>query len=258
VSFPLDSGSCHSSFDDLGALRLTLRGVFHSGRAAMLSFNMRSNVDAFARQFRAKKEAAARATRDALRKSRPLTDNVLAVETRAAFRVRDQRMLKSWRTAVPRGELKLIIMNLMRGFALHAEGGTIAPRNQRVLLIPINTRMGTRISSKKFYKMIDWLRREKLTVVRNNILYVKPPMNTSNRGGVAAGTRVNKRFRSRFQGTKRRPSGFDIQLNEHGLTPIAIMRRSVGMRKRFDMPRIVKTKVLPIVLRELAEQMRKV
>lgn len=224
----------------------------------MLSFNVRSNVDAFTRVLKANKEKAERAARDGLRKARPLTDNVLASETKAAFNVKDQRMLRSWRTSVPSGELKLVLVNLMRGFSLHAQGGTIAPRSGRALLIPINTRMGTRISTKKFYKLIDWLHREKLTFVKGNILYVKPPMNTSRRGGVGAGTRINKKFRSRFQGTKRRPSGFDIKLNENGLTPIAVIKRSISMRKRFDMERIVRTRLLPIVLRSIGDEFAKI
>lgn len=224
----------------------------------MLSFGIRTNVEELARGFRANKPATTRAIRDALRKSRPLTDGVLATETRAAFKVRDQRMMKSWRLAVPRDELKLIITNLMRGFKLHTTGGTISPRSRRVLLIPINTRLGTRIGTKKFYQMIDWLQREKLTVVKDGILYVKPPTNTSRRGGVAPGSRVQKRFRTRFQGSKRRPSGFDIKLNPDGLTPIAVMRRSIRLPKRLDMDRIVRTRIIPIILRELREQMAKV
>lgn len=220
-------------------------------------FNVRTNVDQLARQFKARKEQADRSTRTALKKARPLTDNVLNTETRAAFKVRDQRMLRTWRLAVPSGEMKLVIVNVMRGFKLHAQGGTIAPRSRRALLIPINTRFGTRISTKKFYKLIDWLQREKLTFVRGNILYVKPPMNESRRGGVAPGTRIQKRFRSRFQGSRKRPSGFDIRLNEQGLTPIAVIRSSIRLHKRFDMPRIVRARILPIVMRSVAEEFAK-
>lgn len=218
-------------------------------------FNVRTNVDELARRFRARKEQAARATRDGLRKARPLTDNVLKDETRAAFNVRDMRMLKSWRLSVPPTELKLVIVNLMRGFRLHAEGGVVAPRSRRVLLIPINT--AARLGTKKFYKMIDWLMREKLTVIKGNILYVKPPTNVSRRGGVATGTRIQKRFRSRFSGAAKRPSGFEIKLNEHGLTPIAVMRRSLTLRKRFDMNRIATTRLMPIVVRSIADEFAK-
>jgi hypothetical protein len=127
-------------------------------------------------------------------------------------------------------------------------GGSIAPRNAaRALLIPINMAQGTRIGAKKFYKLIDWLRREKLTIIKNGILYVRPPMNTSRRGGVAIGTRVSKKFRARFSGG-RRPSGFDIKLNEHGLTPIAVVRRSISLRKRWDMPALVRRRILPLIL----------
>jgi len=108
-----------------------------------------------------------------------------------------------------------------RWFKVHVEGGSIVARTApRAVLVPINTRFGMRLSTKRFYKLIDWLMREKLTLVKDGILYVKPVMNTSRRGGVAVGSRVSKSFRAKFQGSKRRPSGFDIKLNEQGLLAV--------------------------------------
>jgi hypothetical protein len=195
----------------------------------------------------------------ALRDARPETDRILKQESQRAFKIASQsKFLRAWRIRVLGGSAAegavsvsgygLEITNLARWFKVHTTGGDIAHRSTpRALLIPINTRFGMRITTKKFYKLIDWLIQEKLTVIRNGILYVKPPMNESRRGGVAAGTRVNKRFRQRFQGSKRRPSGFDIKLNEHGLTPIAIIRTSVSMKRTFAFADIVQRRVLPVV-----------
>lgn len=158
---------------------------------------------------------------------------------------------KAWRLKIIESRssgLGLQITNLARWFKMHVEGGTIGKRTTpRAILIPINTRLGARISAKKFYKLIDWLMREKLTVIRNGVLYVKPVMNTSRRGGVAVGTRVNKSFRAKFQGSLKRPSGFDIKLNAEGLTPIAIIRTSVAMKRRFNLDGIAQRRIMPVV-----------
>jgi hypothetical protein len=191
----------------------------------------------------------------ALRDARPQTDRILKEESQRAFKIENgSKFLKSWRLRVLDGTggdisgYGLQITNLAKWFKVHTTGGDIAHRSTpRALLIPINTRFGMRITTKKFYKLIDWLMQEKLTVIKNGILYVKPPMNESARGGVAPGTRVTKRFRQRFQGSKRRPSGFDIRLNEHGLTPIAVIRTSVTMKRTFAFADIVQRRVLPVV-----------
>jgi hypothetical protein len=165
-------------------------------------------------------------------------------------------MQRAWRLAVPAsGELKLIITNLMRGFGLHVTGGTIFPKGRSKLLIPINTRFGSRIGTAKFANLVVRLRHAGLVVIKGNILYVRVPMNESRRGGVAVGTRVQKKFRSFFQGSKRRPSGFDIKLNPEGLTPIAVLRPSVALRKRFDMDRIARDRIIPVVLDSIRSEM---
>lgn len=228
------------------------RPFIHGG--AMIQHSIATNVRELTERMRLRGRAATGLTREAFKKSRPDTDAVLNAEMKAAFNVRDARAVRSWRLGVPSDRLAMRLTNLMRGFELHVKGGAINPRGSRALLIPINTRMGSRIGTKKFYAMIDWLRREKLTVIKGNILYVKPVMNTSRRGGVAAGTRVNKRFRARFQGSLKRPSGFDIKLNAEGLTPIAVLKRSVSMRARFDMDRIIDQRILPIVIRKIGAE----
>jgi hypothetical protein len=222
----------------------------------MIKHSIATNVKELADRLHLKAKAANGLTREAFRKSRPDTDTVLNAEMKSAFNVKDARAVRTWRLGVPRDRLAMRLTNMMKGFELHVKGGTINPRGARALLIPINTRLGSRIGTKKFYAMIDWLRREKLTFIKGNILYVKPIMNTSRRGGVAAGTRVNKSFRSRFQGTLKRPSGFDIKLNAEGLTPIAVIRRSVSMRARFDMDRIVDQRIMPIVIKRIGEEFR--
>lgn len=223
-----------------------------------MKFGIRTNVQELIRQYGVRVEDTGSAIRRAVRNARPRTDAILNQETSAAFKVRDARMLRSWRLAVPgSGELKMIIVNLMKGFGLHVTGGMITPKHGSKLLIPINTRFGTRIGTKKFYKLVDWLRREKMTVIKGNLLYVRVPMNESRRGGVAPGTRVQKRFRTRFQGSKRRPSGFDIKLNPEGLTPIAVLRPAVALRRRFDMYRIATQRIVPVILDSIRAELLK-
>ncbi len=227
----------------------------------MIQYGIRTNISEVTNRYRRDFDDSQEAIRSGVRKAWPLTDNVLKSETRQRFKVRDPRMDRSWRIFVPRDRaMTLVMMNLMRGFSMHVEGGTIAPRGGEALLIPINTRGGSRISTKKFYTLVDYLRREKLTVVRNNILYVRVPTNRTGRGGIAKGTRVQKVFRTRFQGTERRPSGFDILFNRQGgysLTPIAVVKRSISLRSRFDMDRIVRARIIPIILDSIRDEMRR-
>lgn len=189
------------------------------------------------------------------------TDAILLKATNQAFnfgKPGSGKLRKSWRVNVYTDRApKLVAKNLAKWFKVHTTGGSIGPRNApRSILIPINAAADARISAKKFYKIIDWLRREKLTVIRNGILYVKPPMNTSRRGGVAAGSRIQKSFRSRFSGSFKRPSGFDIKLNEEGLTPIAIIRSSIKMKKRFDLEGIARNQLLPVVVRAVQARLK--
>jgi hypothetical protein len=222
----------------------------------MIRISIRQNVAEVLAQYRRDFDRSRAAIRHGVRNARPATDAILKAEARQVFKVRDPRMDRSWRVYAPRdANARLVIMNLMRGFELHATGGTITPRGGSQLLIPINTRLGSRIGTKKFYSMIAWLRREKLTIIRNGVLYVRVPMNTSRRGGVAAGTRVQKKFRSRFQGSLKRPSGFDIKLNPEGLTPIAVVKRSISMRKRFNMDQVVRARLLPALLDSIRIEM---
>lgn len=214
-----------------------------------------------------KKARVIKGLKDGMRNARPDTDRLMRDEVERAFNMRRTgagRLKTSWRVNVyaDRGPAKMVIKNLAKWFKIHTTGGTIGPKTTpRAILIPINTYKESRLGTKKFYQMIDWLRREKLTVIKDGILYVKPPMNESKRGGVAVGTRVRKDFRRKFQGTKKRPTGFGIKLNPDGLTPIAIIRTSIKIRRLMNLQLIAKDRVLPIVARHVnralsAEQFR--
>lgn len=222
----------------------------------MVAVSIRTNVQDLVRQYGRRVDRVRGAIRDGVRKARPRTDAILHQETQAAFKVRDPRMQRAWRLGVPSGgELKLIITNMMRGFGLHVTGGTILPKGRSKLLIPINTRFGTRIGTAKFANMVVRLRHAGLVLIKGNVLYVRVPMNTSRRGGVAVGSRVNKNFRAFFQGSKKRPSGFEIKLNPEGLTPIAVLRPSVSLRKRINMDRIVRGRIVPVVLDSIRHEL---
>lgn len=221
-------------------------------------FSIKTNVDQLVRSYGRRVERVRGVVRQGIRNARPRTDAILNAETQAAFKVRDARMQRTWRLAVPSsGDLKLIVTNMMRGFGLHVTGGTITPKGRSKLAIPINTRFGSRIGTAKFANLLVRLRHAGLVVIKGNIIYVRVPMNTSRRGGVAIGSRVNKKFRTAFQGSKRRPSGFDIKLNPEGLTPIAVLRPSVALRKRFNMDRIVRDRIIPVVLDSIGAELAK-
>lgn len=224
----------------------------------MISSSIRTNIDEFRQRLKVDKEAGRRAVREGMRDAKEPVRQTLQSAMRSSFNVRGDRFLRTWRIGVRQNPNRMAIDNIAKGFFLHAEGGTIGPRNARALLIPINTYLGARIGTKKFYAMIDWLMREKLTLIRGNILYVKPPLNETGRGGVAPGTRVNKKFRRRFQGTKRRPSGFSLMLNEEKLTPIAVIKRSITMRRRFNMDDVTQRRLIPLVLDRIGKRFEQI
>lgn len=213
--------------------------------------NLNDVVASFGRRISESRAAIERG----LKKSRPATDQALRTEAHASFKIRDPRADRMWRVGVPSGTLTLRITNLMRGFELHVTGGTIAPKRGSALLIPINTYLGGRIGTARFYKLVDWLRREKLTFIRGNILYVRVPMNTSKRGGVGVGTHVQKKFRAKMQGTLKRPSGFGLNVNAEGLTPIAVLRRSISLHARFNVDSVTNSRVIPIILENVRQEM---
>jgi hypothetical protein len=222
-----------------------------------MKISIRSNIAELQARIAGRKRAMDRAIRSGMVDAKPAVRAALQAEQRGAFNVKQTRFLRTWRISVRSQKLgTMLIDNIAKGFSLHAQGGTVSPRHGSALLIPINTVIGSRIGAKKFYALIDWLRREKLTIIKNGILYVRPPMNTSRRGGVEVGTLVQKKFRFKFSGTVRRPVGFDIKLNEHGLTPIAVVKRSISLRKRWDMPDIVQRRVLPLILDAIEQRAR--
>ena len=223
----------------------------------MFSINIRSDISKLQMQIAADKARMERAVKVGMRASKPALRGALQAGLKTAFKVKDERFLRTWTISTNEKPGTIIIRNKAKGFSLHAMGGTIGPRSSSALLIPINTRGGSRIGTKKFYKLVDWLRKEKLTFIKNGILFVKPLMNTSRRGGVAIGTRVSKRFRAKFQGSFKRPSGFEIKLNEHGMTPIAVIKRGITVRKRFDMEALARKTLVPIVINSIGAELTK-
>lgn len=214
----------------------------------MITVGMKWNVDQLKAQFAADTRRMERAVKAGMKAAKEPLRAAVQAETKATFHVKQQGFLHTWTISTDEIPRTIIIRNKAKGFDLHAMGGSIGPRKGEGLLIPINTAGGTRISQKKLYSILRWLRDRKLTVLKNGVLYVKPMMNTSRRGGVAIGTRVQKSFRRRLSGTFERPSGFDIKLNEHGLTAIAVVRRNISLRKRFNMEGLARKTLVPIVL----------
>jgi hypothetical protein len=225
--------------------------------ADMFKVNIRADIAKLQVQIAADRARMDRAVKAGMRASKLPLRGALQAEMKTAFKVKDQRFLRTWTISTNERPGTIIIRNKAKGFSLHAMGGAIGPRTGSALLIPINTRGGSRIGTKKFYKLVDWLRQNKLTFIKDGILFVKPLMNTSRRGGVAIGTRVSKKFRSKFQGSFKRPSGFEIKLNEDGMTPIAVIKRRITMRKRFDMVGLVHRILVPLVISSIGAELTK-
>lgn len=225
--------------------------------ADMFKVNIRADIAKLQVQIAADRARMDRAVKAGMRASKLPLRGALQAEMKTAFNVKQDRFLRTWTISTSEKPGTIIIRNKAKGFSLHAMGGSIGPRSGSALLIPINTVGGSRIGAKKFYKLVDWLRQNKLTFIKNGILFVKPLMNTSRRGGVAIGTRVSKKFRSKFQGSLKRPSGFEIKLNEQGMTPIAVIKRGITMRKRFDMEGLARKTLVPIVLASIGAELAK-
>lgn len=225
--------------------------------AEMFRVNIRSDIAKLQAQVAADKRSMDRAIKNGMRAAKPPLRAALQAELKSAFKVKQERFLRTWTISTSEAPSTIIIRNKAAGFALHVTGGSIGPRTGSAILIPINAVGGSRIGAKKFYKLIDWLRQNKLTFIKNGILWIKPPMNTSRRGGVAVGTRVSKKFRAKFQGSLKRPSGFEIKLNEHGMTPIAVVKRSISIRKRFDMDALTRRSLVQIVLNSIGAELAK-
>lgn len=204
-------------------------------------------------------EAIARKLRAGMRASKAEVKQALGREMRKAFKVKKPQFAdRTWRISTANSQME--IRSLVKW--LGAQGGSrIFPKGHRALLIPINTYLGTRITTKKFYKIIDWLYREKLLVFKNGIAYAKPIWNESRRGGVAAGSRINQKFRSKFQGTLKRPSGFSLAdikvIDGDRLVPIAVVRRSIKMPKRFLLEDVARRHLLQIVTRHIQKEFAK-
>lgn len=221
----------------------------------MITINVRPNIAQLQAQFAADKRRMERAVKVGMKAAKKPLRAALQAETKKVFHVKKESFLRTWTVSANTVPGTIIIRNKAKGFSLHALGGSIGPRKGSALLIPINTAGGSRIGQKKLYKLLRWLRERNMTLLKNGILYVKPPMNTSRRGGVAIGTRVQKGFRRRLSGTFERPSGFDIKLNAQGLTAIAVVRRGITIRKRFDMERLARSTLVPIVMNSIGAEL---
>ena len=196
--------------------------------------------------------------RKGMRAAKPEIKAALGKEMRRAYDVKKVQFAeKTWRIST--GNSVMTIQSLVKWFG--AQGDTIVPRGHRALLIPINTYLSSRITTKKFYSIVAWLRQENLSVIKGGILYAKPVWNTSKRGGVKVGTRINKQFRRRFQGTLKRPSGFSLTdikvIDGERLVPIAVLRRSVRMPKRFDLVGLARSRLVNIAARHIESELIK-
>lgn len=203
------------------------------------------------------KAAVAAKVRQGMRNAKPEVKTVLSGEVRKAFKVNKEQFAdKAWRISTDNSAMT--IRSLVRWLGAH-EGATISARG-KALLIPINTYLGARIGTKKFYKLVDWLRQNKLTVIKDGVLYANPVWNTSKRGGVGVGTRINKKFRATLQGSLKRPSGFSVSPafeRADRLIPIAIIRRSIHMRKRFSLQDIAVRSLSRIVSKHIEQELYK-
>ena len=203
------------------------------------------------------KAAVATKVRQGMRNAKPEVKHVLGQEMRRAFKVQKPQFAdRTWRIATDNSAIT--ITNLVR-WLLSQSGTTISARG-KALLIPINTYLGARIGTKKFYKLVDWLRQNKMSIIKDGVLYANPIWNTSKRGGVGVGTRINKQFRARIQGSIKRPSGFDVSpafMREDRLIPIAIIRKSIRMPKRFSLPDTANQSLIGIVRRHIEAELFK-
>jgi hypothetical protein len=226
----------------------------------VITVNVSSNIDQVVRDLRAKlgPQALAAKIRAGMRAAKPEVKTVMAQETRRAFKVvKPQFAERAWRVSTQ--DQALIVKSLAPWMGVHVTGGTIRPKGHRKLLIPINLITG-RIGTRKFFRLVAEMQNAGLTVIKGGVLYVKPVWNTSRRGGVAAGTRINKRFRQRLSGSRKRPSGFSATWRDVGgerLIPIAVLKSSITMRQRLDLPAIARQRLVPIVVRHVQAELTK-
>lgn len=203
------------------------------------------------------KKAIAAKVRQGMRNAKPEVKKVLGQEMRKAFKVNKPQFAdKTWRISTDNSAMT--IRSLVRW--LSSQGGSTINARGKALLIPINTYLGARIGTKKFYKLVDWLRQNKLSVIKDGVLYANPVWNTSKRGGVGVGTRINKKFRATIQGSIKRPSGFSVSpafMRADRLIPIAIIRRNIRMPKRFSLTDIASQSLTTIVAKHIKAELFK-
>lgn len=195
--------------------------------------------------------------RNGMRAAKPEVKKILGQEMRKSFKVQKAQFAdRTWRIST--ANRAMTITSLVRW--LGVQGGTTISARGGALLVPINTYLGARITTKKFYKLVDWLRQNKLTVIKNGILYANPVWNTSRRGGVGVGTRINKKFRATLQGSIKRPSGFSVSPafeRADRLIPIAVIRKNIRMPKRFVLSDVASKSLVQIVRTHIMQELAK-
>lgn len=217
----------------------------------MIQINIKTNLNlSFVHAFDSKLNEKIKRGFDS---AKPAVKSALESEMMSVFKVKRGGFAKSWRVSTSgqlgNGAPVMRIFNIVRWMREHIDGGGIIPRSGRALLIPI-TAENKRVSTKKFYQLIDKLMQNKQTVIKNGVLYMKPTLNTSARGGVAAGTRINKEFRAMM------PKGFVLSMNQHKLIPIALVRKTVTMRKRFNLSGLAHNKIKPLVIDAIKKELK--
>lgn len=229
-------------------------GVSRAG-FCMPVFNCKSDITrAIAKLNRLQKDIQAK-VRAGFQAAKPEVKAAMEDEMRRVFKVRRGGFAKTWRVSTSgsfgNGMAMMRVFNIVPWMDVHITGAALGPRSGRAVLIPLD-RMGSRITTKKFYQVIDYLMQNKLTVIKHDVVYMKPELNQSRRGGVAAGSRVTKAFRARM------PKGLAMALNSDKLVPIALIRSHVTLRARFNLKRIGETRLRAIVARHVQSALNQV
>lgn len=164
-------------------------------------------------------------------------------QLRAALNVRRQSFVKSLRAKVLSGRHEqlpaLLIGSRVPWLGIHERGGSIG-RNMLIPLLP------GRVSRKRFKAIVDALMRS------GNAFFIK-------KGGkailMAENLRENAAELSRFKRAERGRSG-DKRLKPGREIPIAVLVKSVSLKKRLDLAGTVHTH-LPVIARAIERELNR-
>lgn len=189
------------------------------------------------------------ARRDAIRKAvaagmasggREVADRARA-QMRAALNVKRQSFVKSLRAKVldakPERLPALLIGSRVPWLGIHERGGSIGGN----MLIPL---LPGRIGRKRFKAIVDALMRS------GNAFFVKKGSKTIL---MAENIQENAAELSRFKRAERRRSG-DKRLKRGREIPIAVLVKSVTLKKRLDLEGTVRTH-LPVIARAIEREL---